>query len=322
VATALGILLCVAFGGGLIYRQDGIPHRVSANIRNVENVILESRKLNPSACALIDPPTTSTGCLNQQPRFVVWGDSHAWATFGAVQQASGALFGSLNTNRCPPLLGGYLDNKKRKNSCVQLTADTLRAVGQLPTEVPLVVIFRFSFYVHGYTDRQKKPVKLRYVDISDSDVEKDPEKIFTERLVTTVCSAGSPNRPVFVVLPIPEMGVEVPHTLSRQLMIYGQAQDITVPLTEYQKRHRTVHQALQKARERCGIKLLDPVSYLCKAGRCQGSVNQKPLYFDDDHLSEQGALRLVPMFREVFRHTNLDSSKTSSPSQQGDRQSP
>jgi len=44
----------------------------------------------------------------------------------------------------------------------------------------------------------------------------------------------------------------------------------------------------------------DPTSYLCRNGRCYGSVNGRPLYSDDDHLSEYGNKLLVPMFRQVF----------------------
>jgi hypothetical protein len=180
-----------------------------------------------------------------------------------------------------------------------------------------MLAFRFSYYIHGYTERQKKPMKLRYIDIPESTVENNPEGIFTARLVETLCKATQAKRPVYVVRPIPEIGIAVPQTLARRLMIYGQAQDISIPLVEYEKRHRTVETALQMARNRCGIRLLDPVPYLCKAGRCEGSSNQKPLYFDDDHLSKAGALRLGPMFQEAFKTAKASESPQSSAPVQG-----
>ncbi|WP_283669677.1 SGNH hydrolase domain-containing protein, partial [Escherichia coli] len=35
-------------------------------------------------------------------------------------------------------------------------------------------------------------------------------------------------------------------------------------------------------------------------GRCWGSKDGRPIYFDDDHLSEYGNKLLVPMFKEIF----------------------
>ena len=56
-----------------------------------------------------------------------------------------------------------------------------------------------------------------------------------------------------------------------------------------------------QAREECGAQILDPLPYLCDEQRCYGSRDGKPLYYDDDHLSESGNKRLIPMFAELFR---------------------
>lgn len=312
-AGAAAVVLIVALAGQLVHLQKGVPGRVPASVQNIENVILLGGRNKPSACGAARKTATDPDCKDLQPHFAVWGDSHAGVVFSAVQQASGAHHGLLFSNRCPPLIGGYIDSKGFKGACVKFAAETLDKITQLPPEIPLIVAFRFSYYINGYIERQKKPVKLRYADIPESTVEKNPEGIFTERLVETLCRATPARRSVYVIQPIPEIGVAVPHTLSRQLMIYGKAQDITISLVEYEKRHRTVLNALQKARDHCGIKLLNPVPYLCTAGRCEGSTNQRPLYFDDDHLSREGAMRLVPMIHEVFEKPKVSESKQPSP---------
>ncbi len=309
VTVTAGFVLCVALAGHVVYRQKGVPGRVSASIQNIENVIHQGGRRTLIICGSAGKPTTDPTCKDIQPHYAVWGDSHAGVIYTAVQQASGAVRGILYTNRCPPLIGGYIDSKKLKGSCIKFTAETLDKIARLPREIPLVVAFRFSYYINGYIERQKKLIKLRYADIPDSTVEKNREGVFTDRLVETLCSATQAKRSVYVVQPVPEIGVAVPHTLSRQLMIYGEAQDITISLAEYEKRHRTVLNALQKARDHCGIKLLDPLPHLCKAGRCEGSINQRPLYFDDDHLSQEGVMRLVPMFQGVFGRSKVSESQ-------------
>lgn len=312
VPITAGFILCVALAGHLIHLQRGMPGRVSAAIQEIDNVIPVPGGRTPMAC---DSPRTKTrelACEDIHPHYAVWGDSHAGVIFPAIEQASGAHRGLLYQKSCPPLIGGYIVSKELKIACAKFAAETLNKVAQLPAEIPLVVAFRFSYYIHGYNESQKKTLKLRYADLPESTVEKNPVGIFTERLVETLCKATQGKRSVYVVQPIPEMGVAVPQTLARRLMIYGEAQDISIPLLEYKKRHQTAEIALQMARNRCGIKLLDPVPYLCKAGRCEGSTNQQPLYFDDDHLSKAGAMRLVPMFQAVFKTNRVSQSPQSS----------
>jgi hypothetical protein len=77
-------------------------------------------------------------------------------------------------------------------------------------------------------------------------------------------------------------------------------EDINVSTADYAARHALVLSALQQARDKCGVRLLDPLPLLCKNGSCAGSENGFPLYSDDDHLSEYGNQRLVPLFRRIF----------------------
>jgi hypothetical protein len=48
------------------------------------------------------------------------------------------------------------------------------------------------------------------------------------------------------------------------------------------------------------VHILDPLPYLCHDGRCWGSKAGRPLYSDDNHLSEYGNKLLVPMFKQVW----------------------
>ena len=40
--------------------------------------------------------------------------------------------------------------------------------------------------------------------------------------------------------------------------------------------------------------------YLCDGQFCQGTDPDKPRYYDDNHLTETGSRRLVPLFAGVF----------------------
>ena len=85
-----------------------------------------------------------------------------------------------------------------------------------------------------------------------------------------------------------------------QVLSFRQDKNISNSLAAYHQRHAFIRAAQDAARDRCGVKILDPLPYLCPDGRCQGARDGRPIYHDDDHLSEYGNRLRVPMFAEVF----------------------
>jgi hypothetical protein len=100
--------------------------------------------------------------------------------------------------------------------------------------------------------------------------------------------------------PVPEMSIDIPKTLSRNIIFGRGNDDIKITLDEYHQRNTLVWQAQDLAAEQCGVKILNPLPYLCDEQYCYGSKNGRPLYYDGDHLSEYGNKFLVPMFEQVF----------------------
>jgi hypothetical protein len=49
-----------------------------------------------------------------------------------------------------------------------------------------------------------------------------------------------------------------------------------------------------------GAKILYPHEILCATGQCQLSMNDRPLYRDEHHLSVFGALKLAPLLSQAF----------------------
>ncbi|HFU74877.1 MAG TPA: hypothetical protein ENK66_01390 [Arcobacter sp.] len=97
------------------------------------------------------------------------------------------------------------------------------------------------------------------------------------------------------------MNINVPKTMSRDLMINPNIDDYKINLSDYYERNNLLWEAQDKATQQCGVKILNPIPYLCDDKYCYGSKNGRPLYFDDNHLSEYGNKLLVPMFKEIFK---------------------
>lgn len=300
-AAALLAFSFTALCGLAVHRYEGFPQRVSSQVLDIESTLSENDEFWPKPCTETSLEASYPECRDDTPSYALLGDSHAGAAFQGVHQAAHGRYGIVFTKSCPPFIGGYLLSKRRDSECPDFTAAAMAAIDTLPPAVPLIVITRLSYYIHGYNEHPDKKVELRYLDVPDSEVRAAPEDVFIRKTVETMCWMTTSGRPVYVLQPLPEIGVEVARVLSRQLMFGKPLRDISIPLGDYYKRHRTALTALRQAEKDCGIRLLDPVPYLCSNGVCHGSQNGIPYYYDDDHLSVAGAHKLAPLFEPIFQ---------------------
>lgn len=294
-------VFCLSIVGGLMsYRGAGLPLRASETVTAIESVIDHAKQLRPKPCDDAGLASAYPDCRDAIPEFVVVGDSHAGAAFVGVQHAAGTAYGVGYIRSCPPVIGGYMASKRKKSDCPDFTERMLDSISTLPPTTPVIFISRFSYYIHGYNEHPHKTVALRYLDVADATASAKPIDWFSKKLIETVCRAAEDGRKVYILRPLPEIGVEVPTALTRSMMLGRSPADIVIPFSEYVSRHQDVNFALDAAAKKCGVKILDPTPYLCDGVVCHGSKDGIPLYYDDDHLSEAGALKLSPIFDQVF----------------------
>ena len=240
-----------------------------------------------------------------EPNMIVMGDSHANAVISAAGEVASEFDGSaieLTLSICTNLSGLQRYGDKR-NACVTFNE---KYIEQLSTtaflaNVPLVLLTRHSYYLLGPNELGHKNFGKALVYFSEYNQKPNEQlnKEYSQALIETTCQLAE-SRPVYLVRPIPEMGINVPKTMARNLMLGQKNVDISISLEEYHQRHAVIWAAQDEAAQQCGAKILNPLPYLCKDGRCISQIKGRPIYYDDDHLSEFGNKLLIPMFREVF----------------------
>lgn len=303
----ISLLSCVIAVSILIRSNEGITGRF---VPEVELAAAEGLNFNPrrSEChpgkGSISPSCVFGG---NSWKVIVVGDSHVPAVIsglaaaqkygeaGAVEWSySGCLF--LPGMKILPVTLAELGDGYR---CVDFIQWVLNELNNIPKNIPIVIIGRYAQSAFGFNefDKQSKHPRVFFSKIYD---ETTPEYLaeFSEHIVKSACALAE-NRTVFMMRPIPEMRVDIPKTVSRR-MAWGSKLDVTISIEEYRSRNSWVWRAQDEARDKCGIKILDPIPYLCDLNQCFGSKEGKPLYYDDDHLSEYGNKLLKPMFSQIF----------------------
>lgn len=232
---------------------------------------------------------------------ILLGDSHAMSSATSMQQAGepfgkGVLF--LGKSGCAAVAG----MKDENHTCFDYNQWLLqKKLPSLKENFPIVIVARLSRYTSGHNEDKEPKLSFHFtepVELHSAGYDEYLQQ-FEQAYIETACNIQQ-SRQVYVVRPIPEIGIHVPDTLARNILLHRDSSDIKITLEEYHQRHEFVWAAQDKAAEQCGVKILDPLPYLCDEQYCYGSRDGRPLYYDDDHLSEYGNKFLVPMFEQVF----------------------
>jgi peptidoglycan/LPS O-acetylase OafA/YrhL len=303
--VTLGIsVIIISFTGALIKVLDGQAGRPS---QPADTISQEKNNIHPRRDECHgSKKNTSPECHYGGDKIVAMliGDSHAASIITSIETAlpnNEKGFIAWTYSSCPTLFGV---DRTGHPQCKEFNSKALARSQTLPTGTPIIIVNRSSAYIVG---NNEDPVRARQDYISFPNETNTYNQNFTATYVDTVCKY-SENNPVFLLRPIPEMGVNIPLTMSRRSLL-GNNLEVTLMFTEYLKRHNVIINAQNEAKNKCKITIIDTPKYLCNKDECNSSKDGLPLYFDDDHLSERGARLLSPVFENIFssRLSNLMS---------------
>lgn len=280
-----------------LVRRSGFPDRLPQAVAQIDD---ERSNRNPLRKECLQE---NAACVygGAEIRAILLGDSHADAVVTALAASlpdtsrQGVLFRGVSG--CSPIFGA-----RGASACERFTAHIAEGIDALHPGKPVIIISRISSMVYGPLAHEDDGVPGRpAVYFSKPFDRPEPEFLseFRRHYLDTACRI-SRKHPLYLVRPLPEMNTNVPTAMGRALLL-GKQRQISISRDQYEGRHAFIWNVQDEARERCGAKLLDPLPYLCDEQKCYGGKDGRPLYGDDDHLSEYGNRLLVPMFAHVFR---------------------
>ncbi|MCS4300059.1 MULTISPECIES: acyltransferase family protein [Acinetobacter] len=236
-------------------------------------------------------------------KLIIVGDSHADAVVTALTSKynlknEGILV--MTRASCPLILNAK--NNKLDDTCYK---ENFKRVITLKEHknTPIIIISRWSAYINGQSDPKRvtnndnRP--LMYFDENKYMAKSDLLNYFSNNLINTLCEI-SDNSKVYITQPIPEMGRDIPKTMSRLQLINQKEIDLSLPSTKYYEDNIEIRRIINNAAKQCGVTVLDPAEILCKNSKCIAQYNNRPIYQDGDHLSEYGNKLLIPLFRGII----------------------
>lgn len=305
-SSALAAGLLVALAPAILVRtfngfDQRLPNQIEAAAKEETNMNPRRKECHPAEGG------TSPSCIwgnPNGPRVVVVGDSHASALVSGISAAlPNHAIVQWSYSGCSFVPGLKFTAQELARSgpqykCEEFVSWADAQLRNLPSSIPVIIINRYAAQAMGPNEAENPP-PAPGIFFTKQHSSFGPALIdeFSQNITRTACEAAK-NRKTFVMRPIPEMGIHIPKVLARR-MAFGLNDDISIPFSAYMIRNDWVWKAQDEAAISCGVEILDPTKSLCRDGICFGSQALRPLYSDDDHLSESGNKRFSHIYEEI-----------------------
>ncbi|MFJ5486903.1 acyltransferase family protein, partial [Hansschlegelia beijingensis] len=312
--AAAATALCCALGGGLV-AANGWPGRLSPEVRAVYAMIRPEWKAE-DACFVDTKGRTgpslediragrlcsmSRTAVNERPKFLVWGDSHAPALAPGIFKAGdklglpGVLVGA---GSCPPLedfetLTARPETRRRCHEVNEAAFDFLQR-----ERVPLVfLVARWARAASGngfgeegmFFDPAKVPPPVPGEDAR-----------FAAALDRTLARLMSYGVHPVVVLDVPEAGYAVAYATAKAMMAGRDLSKITLTRRAELERDGHATDIIEQIAAKYNAPTVEPDPFFCNDDVCDLVRGGVPLYRDSDHITRTTALQLSDIFDSAF----------------------
>jgi peptidoglycan/LPS O-acetylase OafA/YrhL len=279
-----GILLV----GLVLWNSDGFPRRfppetrgLSVNmnatpelVRCVEGVSLQQVRAG-RVC--------SFGSSETSPKVLVWGDSHAMALMPAVTalaKAHGMRTYLVAKYNCLPLFAPpsptRIDPGMDRYGCATFNAAVVEAIARLEPEIIIL---------DGAWANPEPPPHVP--DIAAG-------------IEQTLSRVGNHSRSLCVVFAVPKLKYAVSHALLVAHRLHIPDDFLRLSRADALAQHRDMERDVRAIAQRGGLKVVDPKDVLCATDSCLYKADDRSLYFDDNHLSNFGALYVARTLEPCF----------------------
>lgn len=305
--AAMGVML--AFGWAA-HAERGWPARLEPEVERIAEGQSEHDPLG-NACFKVDVKAAQLdrlcriGQLSAPASFIVWGDSHARALIDAMDKAarlSGRAGVMAPHAGCVPLLDIQRSDLPLRSPCNETAAAVVEYVRTHPEIKDVVLISRWALLTEGtyYAPESGKPILL-----SDGETRArglaENRRVFERALSETVDQLTAAGKHVWIVGPVPEVGIDVPKALANAKR-FGFEVDIAPTRAEFDDRQRVTLAILDRVAAKHGATVVPVHEALCNEDTCRvESRDGRPLYYDDDHLSFAGGREVMPALELIFQ---------------------
>ena len=309
LSTILIILFCLYS----LYLRD-FSKKYSALVYDISNFskYYENNNFNCSTSAenYISPNNACILGNEQKTELALIGDSHLDIISKELKKELTLLGVSayqFSYGGCVPSLNLKVYNDKRY-ICNKYFTEVLNKLKNEPNIKKIVLFSRWSFNLKGERFNNKEGgIEIgngHYFIPINSDVlveKKIRQEEILKNIEIFIKKIKNLDKDIYIVMPTPEMGWEVPNNLARILHYKNKIEKNTLSISKkvFDERNSEIYKFFSNLKQNYNLNLIYPNDIFCDNLKCFSHKNNIPLFFDDDHLSIEGSKLLS---KKIINH--------------------
>ncbi len=289
---------------GLIgHLNKGYKSRLPDEVLVYDN--FQKEEIPDEDCNVSDKNFALGGCVKgdktKSPNFALLGDSHASAIAFELDKSFsevGFSFRQYTQGGCP--FGPLIKNSSNDN-CEKYQSAYLNDFQSNNVET-YIVVSRWAYYLNDLSFNNEeggiepgRPLNDFY---SANEVSTDSSLLNRKASILNAYSKGilkllSAGKRVVLVYPIPEQGWNIPVRATKAKLFGIELSKTSVKREVIERRYSEVVSFFDSLGENKNLVRIFPTKIFCDENRCASNLKGVPLYYDDDHLSNEGAKLVV-----------------------------
>ncbi|MEH2628594.1 peptidoglycan/LPS O-acetylase OafA/YrhL [Bradyrhizobium sp. AZCC 1719] len=214
------------------------------------------------------------GAADTKPTWLIYGDSHAWAAYGAFDKwlsASGQSAFFIFRHSCPPLQGIHLVHNP---GCFEFNNEVLDFLNRSPEIKNILLVSTWLQARGGFLTTSETMTLPRVESIA----------LFKRQFLATVANLKQMGMRVVIWEPVPGAKQNVPEALAKAYPKRPLPQSLEFTSQQYQSTFDFFFEALEQSRPQIDA-TVSPSKVLCLTGSCSATIEGRPAYFDNSHLA-------------------------------------
>jgi peptidoglycan/LPS O-acetylase OafA/YrhL len=311
--SAIGSLFFIVIGL-MGYSLAGLPERFGDYESYATSISFSPQRDNchSSDNKYIAPRESCTYPKEAQITWAAMGDSHIVEPAFAMSQLLGKRDMGISHHSfsgCPPALTYEPAYRKR---CREWINETLEYIENNDSIKNVLLGFRYSAYLFGehMPDYPSVPTKVNGFIANQREITDEAAlELFWEDFHSIIFRLVKSNKRVWLMYPIPELPMHInkgvhPFSIFNKGTVLNLAS--ATSMDYYLERHQYILSKLNGLREEALVVPIDVYKFLCDPNGCPAVVADKSLYFDENHLSTDGAKFLLERFFDNRQSTDED----------------
>lgn len=290
---SVGSALLIAIGLAAHVRV-GFPERFSARTLAVAATGAPSPRRDACHVEGVDARGPDQACryfVTDDVRWAVFGDSHgveiAYALAERLRPAGEGVL-HLTFSGCQAALTFESANP----GCTRWMDESVAWLERDRRITDVVLVFRHSFYLFGDQTKSYPHVPNARPNFLTNLPADEARARYVESLTRIVDRLAASGKRVHIVAPIPDLPTHVErYTFKGDPNDADRVTGVTARF--HRDRNAFIRPVLDRLDGKPGVGLLEPVDTLCADDRCASLIGGASMYFDDNHLSVEGARRFI-----------------------------